>query len=88
MVAGLALLAMTLGFCAAALGDAFHAQDVFWSYFFLALIVVGMSIFTWVTIGLSTYLSDDPVDRVVDEYVDLIYDDSWHDHHSGEIGNP
>lgn len=84
MVVGLALLAIVLGLLAAALGDAAAAGDSFWIGLFLALLFVGLGIFTYVTVGLSTYVADRPVDLSVDDEVYFRYDDSRHDHHSGE----
>ncbi len=84
MVKSLCLLAVALGFLAGALGDAMHAEDAFWASAFITMLVVGLAIFGWVTWGLAAFVSTDPVDLEVDAEVWSRYDDSWHDHHSGE----
>lgn len=87
MVTELALVAVVLGVTAGALGDALHAADAFFITFFITILISGLVIFGWITSGLCTYVSDDPVDLGVDESVDWLGDEQpWlsDDHHTGE----
>lgn len=89
MLKGLCLMAVTLGLVAGAIGDATQAGDLLWVGIFMTLLGTGLIIFGWLAYAFATFVSDDPVDREVDDDVDW-----WHepwcpdDHHSGDCRYP